>query len=446
MIGQYDKGMELARQLRDSQPLNYNERTLDYPGHTLAMAALDRKDYDKSLQLLSDGLQHIQTFAKKLTRLRKAVRNLRDSKTITSDAYAEAIKDMPHTVVSMVAQGVSLARYDKALVNIDTWVSATNEIVWNIHAIELIVLDKAKRGPQALKLAEQWVADSPTLLAPRRLLIGMLADEKKIDQADRLLSKWRKQKIFSPPTTAPANESDTPSEAWKWLSEMSLRIKIAAGKKDDALELAEELIKTDPNNPELLTLKSNILGEIGRSDEAATVMGAALAIAPTDASYNNNMGYMLAVRGERLDEAEKMLRLAVATRPGETAFADSLGWLFYKQGRLLMAGRVFQRLIAYPGANEPSHGVIFDHAGDTYWRLGWHDKAVKLWGKALELGGKIEDPMREDRQMLESTPSKIEAARKGLQPKVSPLGDKASPNYDNDDIFPIGPTIEGDGL
>jgi len=182
---------------------------------------------------------------------------------------------------------------------------------------------------------------------------------------------------------------------------------------------------------------------MGRSDEAATIMDAALAIAPTDASYNNNMGYMLAVRGERLDEAEKMLRLAIAASPGETAFADSLGWVFYKQGRLRMAGRVFQRLIAYPGAHEPSHGVIFDHAGDIYWRLGWHDKAVELWAKALELGRKIEEPMREDRQMLESTPGKIQAARKGLQPKVSTLGDKALPDYDDDDMFPIGPATEG---
>lgn len=439
MVGQYDKGLELAIQLSDDEPLNY-------AGQTLAMAAMDRKDYDKSLQLLGRSLQRIQTFAGKLAGLRKAVQDLQHSKTMTSDAYAEAIKDMPQTVVSMVARAVSLAQYGKALVNIDTWASAADEIVWNIHAIELVVLDKAKRNPQAQKLAEKWVTDSPTLLAPRRLLIGVLADGKRIGQADQLLGKWRKQKLFDQPTTAPVGKPDTPNEAWKGLSEMSLRMKIAAGKNEDALKLAEEFIKTDPNNPELLTLKSNILGEMGRSDEAATVMDAALAIAPTDASYNNNMGYMLAVRGERLDEAEKMLRLAIASRPGETAFADSLGWVFYKQGRLRMAGRVFQRLIAYPGADEPSHGVIFDHAGDTYWRLGWHDKAVELWSKALELGRKIEEPMREDRHMLESTPGKIQAARKGLQPKVSSLGDKALPDYDDDDMFPIGPTTEGNGL
>ncbi len=444
MVGQYDKGLELALQLSNDDPLNFADQMLTLaPSQRLALAAMDREDYDKSIELLGGSLERIQAFAGELAALRKAVQGLQASKTMTDDAYAEALKKMPQTVVSMVARAVSLAQYDKALVNIDTWASAADEIVWNIHAIELVVLDKAKRNPQALKLAEQWVADSPELLAPRRLLIGMLADEKKIDQADRLLDKWRKQKIFIQPTTA--SKPDTPNEAWKWLGEMSVRMKIAAGKNGDALKLAEELITTDPTNPELLTLKSNILGEMGRSDQAATVMKAALAIAPTDASANNNMGYMLAVRGERLDEAEKMLRLAVATRPGETAFADSLGWVFYKQGRLRMAGRVFQRLIAYPGANSPSHGVIFDHAGDTYWRLGWHDKAVELWSKALELGKKIEDPMREDRQMLENTPGKIQAARKGLQPKVSTLGDKTLPDDDYDDVFPIGPATEGNG-
>lgn len=438
MAGQYDKGLELVLQLSDDEQMNF-------AGQRLALAAMDRQDYDKSIELLGGSLQRIQAFAGELAGLRKAVQGLQASKTRTDDAYAAAMKKMPPTVVSMVAGAVRSAQYDKALVNIDTWAKAADEIVWNIHAIELVVLDKAKRNRQARKLAEQWVADSPRLLAPRRLLIGMLADDNKIDEADRLLDKWRKQKVFDQPATAPAtrpatapgNESDTPNEARKWLGEMSVRMKLAAGKNDDALKLADELIKTDPKNSELLTLKSNILGEMGRSDEAVIVMDAALAVEPTDASLNNNMGYMLAVRGERLDEAEKMLRLAVASRPGETAFVDSLGWVFYKQGRMLMAGRMLQLLVDHPSADDPGHGVIFDHAGDVYWRLGWRDKAVEFWAKALKLCKESENPMREDREMLENTPGKIAAARKGLEPEVSPLGDRIMPDKDDidDDVL-----------
>jgi len=446
MARQYDKGLELVRQITADEPLNL-------AGYRLALAAIDRQDYDKSLELLGKSLQRIQAFAKELADLRQTVQGLHAAKARTDDAYAAAMKKMPKTVVSMVARAIMAAQYDKALVSIDTWADAADELVWSIHAIELVVLGKARRPRQARKLAKQWLAESPKLLVPRRLLIGMLAEEKKIDEADRLLGKWRKEKIFGQPEAAPATrpapqpgkQSDSSDEARKWLGEMSVRMKFVAGKHQAALELADKLIETDPNNYELLTLKSNILGEVGKSDEAATVMGAALAIDPNDASLNNNMGYMLAVRGERLGEAEKMLRLAVATRPGEVAFVDSLGWVFYKQGRLRMAGRVFQRLTGLPGAGAPGDGVIFDHAGDTYWRLGWHDKAVKLWARALEFGRKVEEPMREDREMLENTPGKIEAARKGLDPKVSPLGDKTVPDKDDADynVFPIGTAVEG---
>jgi tetratricopeptide (TPR) repeat protein len=240
--------------------------------------------------------------------------------------------------------------------------------------------------------------------------------------------------MFAKPATAPATAPATPEPAdiqpWQWLATTSLQIKLAAGKLDQALKLSEELIQADPKNTELLSLKGTILGEMGKPDDAMISMAAALAIQPTDVSLNNNMGYMLAVRGQRLDEAEKMLRLAVTVRPQETAYADSLAWVFYKQGRLRMAGRVFQRLIAQTGAEDAGHGVIFDHAGDAYWRLGWHDRAVELWTKALELGRKVKDPMREDRELLENAPGKIDAARKGLQPKVAPLGDKTMPDED----------------
>jgi hypothetical protein len=96
-----------------------------------------------------------------------------------------------------------------------------------------------------------------------------------------------------------------------------------------------------------------------------------------------------------------------------------------------MAGRIFQRLLARPDTADPGHGVIYDHAGDACWRLGWRDKAIELWARALELGRKVQNPMREDRELLENTPGKIDAAKKGLQPKVSPLGDSTMPDEDD---------------
>jgi tetratricopeptide (TPR) repeat protein len=425
--GLYDRGMELANELTARNPL-------DLSAQRLALAAMDAKDYDKGLEILAKRLDVARDFARDLASLGKALKGLQAAKAVTGAAYDKAMAKMPRDLAGQVSAFVGGAQYNDAIKTIAALADAADSIVWSIHALQLMVMDKADRRQDARKLAEKLVADFPALLDPRRLLIGELAEARQLDQADRLLDQWKKDPMFAKPTTAPATAPATPEpaaiEAWQWLATTSLQIKLAAGKLDQALKLSNGLIQADPKNAELLSLKATILGEMGKSDDAMTTMTAALAIQPTDVSLNNNMGYMLAVRGQRLDEAEKMLRLAVTVRPQETAYADSLAWVFYKQGRLRMAGRVFQRLIAQTGADDAGHGVIFDHAGDAYWRLGWHDRAVELWTRALELGRKVKDPMREDRELLENAPGKIDAARKGLQPKVAPLGDKTMPDED----------------
>ena len=71
------------------------------------------------------------------------------------------------------------------------------------------------------------------------------------------------------------------------------------------------------------------------------------------------------------------------------------------------------------------HAVILDHAGDTYWRLGWKDRAVEFWKKAVELATKAKHPGREERALLLGVPAKIDAVAKGREPKVAPLGEPA---------------------
>ena len=429
--GQYGRGKQLADQLTARSPL-------DLAGQRLALVAMESKDYDKSLEILAPRLDIARNFANNLADLSKAVKGLQAAKAATDPAYDKAMAKMPKEWAAAISGLVTRSQYDKALEIITKLADDADNIIWSIHALQLMAMAKANRPLDAFKLAEKLVGESPNHLEPRRLLIGQLAEEKQLDRADRLLDQWKKDTLFAKPATAPARPATAPAatdpsagEARQWLATMSVQVKLAAGKLDQALKLSDELIKADPMNADLLALKSTILGEMGKSDEAMTTMASALAIQPTAVSFNNNMGYILAVRGQRLDEAEKMLRLAVTVKPRETAYADSLAWVFYKQGRLRMAGRIFQRFLAQGEIADPGHGVIFDHAGDAYWRLGWRDKAIELWTRALEIGRKVESPLREDRELLENTPGKIDAAKKGLQPKVSPLGNSTMPDEDD---------------
>ena len=141
-----------------------------------------------------------------------------------------------------------------------------------------------------------------------------------------------------------------------------------------------------------------------------------------DAGLNNNLAYMHAVMGIHLEQAEQMIRKALADRPGQVSFLDSLGWVLYKQGRIGEAVAIFQRLTG-PGAEvADGQAVIFDHAGDACYRLGWVEQAEQLWRRSLELAKKEKSASREVRQVLTMTAAKLEALLSGGEPPVADLG------------------------
>jgi len=208
--------------------------------------------------------------------------------------------------------------------------------------------------------------------------------------------------------------------------ETAVRVKLTRKLHAEGLALAEKFLKRLPGDTELMALKSACLAELGRDKQALSVMEAALAADPNDASLNNNLGYMYAERGIQLVKARRMIRVALEGRPGEPAFTDSLAWVYYKQGLFRDAGRIFQRLLRARQDEEVDHGVIYDHAGDAYWRLGWKDRAVEFWKRALELVKKAKNPASDETALLKTVPAKIEAARKGQEPAVAPTGEPAT--------------------
>jgi Flp pilus assembly protein TadD len=398
------------------------------------MAAIDRGDCDKAIEILADCLTRARQFAKDAAALKKGVAELKATKgDPAGSAYEKTVAKLPTDLRDAIASLVLAKRYDRALGLIAGLGVEADRARWTTHSLHLMALGKAERQAEARTLAEKWVADMPGELEARKLLIGELSEAKKWDAAAGLLNRWKADPLFAQPTTASAEDRSTTedSDPAQWLAETAVRVRFAAGKLAEALKLADEAVRQHPKNAELLTLRSSLLGELGRDDEAEKVMGEALKIAPTGGlrypTYLNNMAYLLAVRARRLGEAERFSLLSLRLRPRETASADTLGWVFYKQGRVLKAARAFQALLRQVEEDEPGSSVIFDHAADAYWRLGWRDRAVELWQKAIELGRKAENPGREERELIKNVPKKIEAAKAGRTPEVAPLSDTARP-------------------
>jgi len=217
------------------------------------------------------------------------------------------------------------------------------------------------------------------------------------------------------------------------------------GKHDQALKLAEALIKASKSNWFEVQLKGWVLREAGRLEEAAAVYeDVVVRVAkdpelkaeektayqklykyllsgvyvdlkqldkaseqlewliqkePDDPGYNNDLGYIWADHDMKLDEAEKLIKKALELdrkrrkanpelAPEEDrdngAYLDSLGWVYFKQKKYKEAKEVLLKAVEDKNSQ---HIEIYDHLGDVNLELGEREAALAAWRKGLEVVG-----------------------------------------------------------
>ena len=114
----------------------------------------------------------------------------------------------------------------------------------------------------------------------------------------------------------------------------------AAGSFSQALNIIERAIDPTAPNWSALLVKGAILDQSGRNGEARKVYGAAIKIAPDQASLRANLGLSYAMTNE-LDKAEAELRAAVALRGANTQVRQNLALVVGLQGRFDEARQLF---------------------------------------------------------------------------------------------------------
>jgi tetratricopeptide (TPR) repeat protein len=203
----------------------------------------------------------------------------------------------------------------------------------------------------------------------------------------------------------------------------------------------EQFVKADPNNHALLVLGQSVLDSSSPSqrDRVVTMLTKALEQTPGKSDILNNLGYTLADAGIRLDEAEGYLRQALAENV-ETNTQDSIGWLKYKQGQFVAALEYVLLALNHEDGDNP---VVYDHAGDTFWRLGRAEEAAAMWAEAADLAaaelqerGKLADS--DTRRTAAAAAEKLRAVQHGRTPGVAPVGQgivpAAPPVLDESDV------------
>ena len=131
---------------------------------------------------------------------------------------------------------------------------------------------------------------------------------------------------------------------------------------------------------------------------------------PTNATANNDLGYIWADQSKNLQEAEAMIRKAIdidreqrktqaALDKDNAAYIDSLGWVLFRRGDV--DGRHLKELersqVALPEGDDPA---LWDHLGDVYFRVERYPQALSAWQRSVELYEDFYRPCQQDRRYV----------------------------------------------
>lgn len=190
------------------------------------------------------------------------------------------------------------------------------------------------------------------------------------------------------------------------------------------------------------------MSSAGREAESEATLSLAIRFDPTHGMANNDLGYNLADRGERLDEAEQMLDRALAKEPSNANVLDSVAWLRYKRGQVrdetgadgavVREGAISMLKRAIDLDEDGENAIMRDHLGDALWRDGQKENAIQAWREASAmiaptlavLAERKDDPsltVKVIRTVAESLRSKLAAVQANAEPGIAPLAPQPQP-------------------
>jgi len=174
------------------------------------------------------------------------------------------------------------------------------------------------------------------------------------------------------------------------------------GSRGDGLAVMEAAVRAFPKDANTLYQLADMYKDAGRNPDAEKALRQLLSVEPANANALNYLGYLLALRGDRLDEAIEMVRKALVAEPENGAFLDSLGWAYYRKGDLGEA----EKYLGQAASRLPRNSEVQDHLGDVLAKRGRLPDAVAAWTRALEGDGSDID-RGEIQQKIDDARSKL---------------------------------------
>jgi tetratricopeptide (TPR) repeat protein len=263
------------------------------------------------------------------------------------------------------------------------------------------VLGKGDPFPerQNIMLLQRKGAHSEALVAIRSLRTarpddhGLVRLEASVIAAagdvDRAVALIRSEKSPRPKPAAASGDNETISISVPQTDEFSDLIFIAnlyirSGLVPQALtaisDATSKAVGKERKQIARLTLASaqQAAGDLAAAEATLRTV---LTESPGNPDALNNLGYLLAEKGEKLTEAVEMIRQALKVDPQNPAYLDSLGMAFLKLGRVDEAEKYLRTAFRL----DADSAAIHEHIGDLLHVKKQQQKAKASWEQALRL-------------------------------------------------------------
>jgi protein O-GlcNAc transferase len=154
---------------------------------------------------------------------------------------------------------------------------------------------------------------------------------------------------------------------------------LSKGDTQGAAKAFENVLRTNPAQPDALHYLGVIAFQSGQPDKAIALIEAALKAQPKNADAESNLGTVLMATGQ-LDKAEQALRRATFLKPGAAVFHFNLGNIIFSQARLADAEVAYRTAIQH----QPDYPEALNNLGTVYRDLENLDAATTCYENAVK--------------------------------------------------------------
>lgn len=195
------------------------------------------------------------------------------------------------------------------------------------------------------------------------------------------------------------------------------------GRTEEAIAHFQQSLKLRPDSPHIHTNVANLLWQLGRGNEAVEHYHRALSLKPDFAPAHYNSGVALAGQGKH-EQAIAAYRQAVRFQPDYVEALSNLGFELAQQGKYDQAVNYYNQAIEF----DPDNVIAQGRLGLALAALGRLDEAIKQFrlvlvarpddvemycnlGILLQRQGKIAEAIGQYRQALQIDPASAKAKR-----------------------------------